>query len=90
MVWPIQELEEIETNRESGCVKRSIESRLRLIRFSLALCVAGAVGAVISVQAAEKFGFTFPHHFLLFLLLALAYCFFFFLWQLKRVNRKPK
>ncbi|MFZ0819992.1 MAG: hypothetical protein WAM91_07970 [Candidatus Acidiferrales bacterium] len=71
-------------------MNRSIESRLKLIRIALTLCVVGAVGVIVSIEGAERFGFTFPRHYLLFMVLALAYCFFFLLWQLGRLKKKIK
>jgi hypothetical protein len=67
---------------------RAIESRIKRIRLGLICCVIGAVGSVVSVEAAEKVGYFFPRHFLLFALLADAYCFCFLLWLLKRPKKE--
>jgi hypothetical protein len=69
-------------------VNRTIESRKRRIKVGLICCVIGAVCSVVSVAAANEVGFPFPRHFLLFVLLADAYCFCVLLWLLKRLKKE--
>jgi hypothetical protein len=67
---------------------RTIEGRISRLRLGLICCVVAAVSSVVAVAGGKAVGYSFPNHFLLFILLSLAYCFCFLFWLLRRLRKQ--